>query len=311
MNLAAMGWVPLAVLIDQVLGEPPAVLHPVVWMGKSIAFCEGLAPARGRLAQLVAGTAIAIAIPSTFAAAAWFAEASLREHALLGFVAGAIILKTTFALRSLRRAVFSVRDQLAAGKVEGARTSLRALCSRDASSLDAPALVGATIESAAENASDSFVAPLFWFSLLGLPGAVFYRAVNTLDAMIGYHGRYEWLGKASARLDDVLNWVPARWTATLLLVGGALTGLDAKRGVRVLWRDGAKTESPNAGRPMAAIAGLLGVELAKTGHYRLGDAVQTLQPNEIDRAWRAVLVSAMLATVAASFVVEARLALSH
>jgi adenosylcobinamide-phosphate synthase len=171
--------------------------------------------------------------------------------------------------------------------------------------------VAATIESAAENASDSFVAPLFWFSLLGLPGAMFYRAVNTLDAMIGYHGRYEWLGKASARLDDLLNWVPARLTATFLLVGGALTGLDAKRGARVLWRDGAKTESPNAGRPMAAMAGLLGVELAKPGHYLLGDAVHALQPREIDRGWRAVVVGSTLAAVAATLVVEARLALNH
>lgn len=311
MTLATLGWVPLAVMIDQVLGEPPAFMHPVVWMGKSIAFCERLAPARGRFAQLVAGGAIAIAIPLTFAGAASLAEASLRGHALLGFVLGAVILKTTFALRCLGRAVSSVRDQLAAGQIDAARRSLRALCSRDASSLDERALVAATIESAAENASDSFVAPLFWFSLFGLPGAVFYRAVNTLDAMIGYHGRYEWLGKASARLDDVLNWVPARWTATLLLIGGALTGLDAKRGVRVLWRDGAKTESPNAGRPMAVMAGLLGVELAKAGHYRLGDAVHALHPSEIDRAWRAVLASSILAAVTVSLFVEGRLALGH
>ncbi len=306
-----MGWVPLAVAIDQVLGEPPAVVHPVVWMGKSIALCERLAPVRGRFAQLVAGTAIALAIPATFATAAWFAEETLRVHALLGIVVGAVILKTTFALRSLGRAVSSVRNHLEAGQIDAARTSLRALCSRDASALDAPALVAATIESAAENASDSFVAPLFWFSLFGLPGAVFYRAVNTLDAMIGYHGRYEWLGKASARLDDVLNWVPARLTAALLLIGGALVGLDAKRGAHMLRRDAAKTESPNAGRPMAAMAGLLGVELAKPGHYRLGNAVHALLPNEINRAWRAVLVGSTLATVAATLAVEARLALAH
>lgn len=311
MSLAAVGWVPLAVAIDQVFGEPPAALHPVVWMGKVIALSERLARVRGRLAQLALGAAIALAIPLAFAAAAWFAEGALRAHALLEIVIGAAILKTTFALRSLRRAVSSVRDQVEAGQIETARASLRALCSRDARALDGPALVAATIESAAENASDSFVAPLFWFSLFGLPGAMFYRTVNTLDAMIGYHGRYEWLGKASARLDDVLNWVPARLTAALLLIGGALVGLDAKRGARILRRDGAKTESPNAGRPMAAMAGLLGVELSKPGHYRLGDGVRTLLPKEIDRAWRAVFVGSTLATVAAMLAVEARLALVH
>jgi len=311
MSLAAVGWVPLAVAIDQVFGEPPAALHPVVWMGKVIALSERLARVRGRLAQLALGAAIALAIPLAFAAAAWFAEGALRAHALLEIVIGAAILKTTFALRSLRRAVSSVRDQVEAGQIETARASLRALCSRDARALDGPALVAATIESAAENASDSFVAPLFWFSLFGLPGAMFYRTVNTLDAMIGYHGRYEWLGKASARLDDVLNWVPARLTAALLLIGGALVGLDAKRGARILRRDGAKTESPNAGRPMAAMAGLLGVELSKPGHYRLGDGVRALLPKEIDRAWRAVFVGSTLATVAAMLAVEARLALVH
>jgi adenosylcobinamide-phosphate synthase len=131
--------------------------------------------------------------------------------------------------------------------------------------------VAATIESVAENASDSFVAPLFWFALLGLPGAVFYRAVNTLDAMIGYRGKYEWLGKTAARLDDALNFVPARITAGLLLAAAWLQRRDVRRAMRILARDGSRTETPNAGRPMAAMAGVLGVELTKPGHYRLGD----------------------------------------
>jgi adenosylcobinamide-phosphate synthase len=158
----------------------------------------------------------------------------------------------------------------------------------------------------AENASDSFVAPVFFYALFGLPGAVFYRAVNTLDAMIGYRGRYEWLGKASARLDDALNWIPARITAALLLAGGAVMGLDARRGARILARDGALTESPNAGRPMAAMAGLLGVELTKAGHYRLGDPLEPLAPAQIDRAWRAVCAAAVLAVAGALAILEVR-----
>jgi adenosylcobinamide-phosphate synthase len=287
-----------ALVFDEALGEPPAAVHPVVWMGRTIALAERLSPTRGRLAQLVAGTAMAIAIPASFAAAAWALDRWLRTFGLVGAIACGIALKPTFALRALGIAARCVRDAVARRDVEAGRLRLRALCSRDASALDGEALVAATVESIAENASDSFVAPLFWFALFGLPGAVFYRAVNTLDAMIGYHGRYEWLGKASARLDDVLNWVPARATAVLLLASGVVLGRDSRRGARVLLRDGSRTESPNAGRPMAAMAGLLGVELTKDGHYRLGDAVHPLEPRTIDRAWSVVRVAALLAAIA-------------
>jgi adenosylcobinamide-phosphate synthase len=146
----------------------------------------------------------------------------------------------------------------------------------------------------AENLSDSVVAPLFWYAVAGLPGAIAYRAVNTLDASIGYRGPYEWLGKASARLDDLLNLVPARLTAALLLVAGALSGARTRDGVRILLRDGAKTESPNAGRPMAAIAGLLGVELEKVDHYRLGDPVRPVEGATIALAWRLDRIAAGL-----------------
>jgi adenosylcobinamide-phosphate synthase len=307
-SLFAMSWLPLAVAMDATLGEPPGALHPVVWMGRSIALCERLAPARGRLAQLAAGTAIALAVPTLFGAAAALAEAHLRGHAVVGLFVGALLLKSTFALRALGRAAREVRDAVTEERIPDARNHLRALCSRDPSSLDAGALVAATIESVAENASDSFVAPLFWFAVLGLPGAVFYRATNTLDAMIGYRGKYEWLGKASARLDDVLNFFPARLTARLLIAAAWLQVKAARRGARILARDGSRTESPNAGRPMAAMAGILGVELEKVGHYRLGDPIEPLGPAKIDQAWSAARLAALLAVVVMTAAVGARLA---
>jgi adenosylcobinamide-phosphate synthase len=302
---------PLAIALDAAFGEPPGPVHPVVWMGRAISVCERLAPARGRLAQLVAGAAIALAVPLVFASAAALVEGSLRaQHPLLGLLVGAILLKTTFALRALGRAARVVRDAVADGRIDDARAGLRALCSRDPSSLDDRALVAASIESVAENTSDSFVAPLFWFAILGLPGAFFYRATNTLDAMIGYHGKYEWLGKASARLDDALNFIPARMTAWLLLAAAWLGRRDARRGARILARDGARTESPNAGRPMAAMAGILGLELAKEGHYRLGDAVEPLVPARIDEAWRIVRLAALLAVVVTSAMLGVRVAIA-
>jgi adenosylcobinamide-phosphate synthase len=300
----------LAVALDVTLGEPPPLLHPVVWMGRTIALCEPAVIRRGRVAQLLAGATMALAVPALFGTGAWVFDRLFRGQPLLQVIVCAVLLKTTFALRALGRAAHAVRDAITQGRIDDARSGLMALCSRDASLLDAPELVGATIESVAENASDSFVAPLFWFALFGVPGAMVYRAVNTLDAMIGYHGRYEWLGKVAARLDDAMNLVPARLTAWLLIVAGAVAGFDARRGSSVLARDGARTESPNAGRPMAAMAGLLGVELTKRGQYKLGDAREALEPSQIDRASRVVLVASIFAVIVTVVILEGRLALS-
>jgi adenosylcobinamide-phosphate synthase len=142
-----------------------------------------------------------------------------------------------------------------------------------------PLLVSAAVESVAENSSDSFVAPLFYFLLFGIPGAIAYRVVNTLDAMLGYHGEYEYLGKFASRLDDVLNFIPARLTALLLVLAAFLSGGDGRASWRVALREHAKTESPNAGWPMAAVAGALKVRLEKSRHYQLGEinTLPTLQ----------------------------------
>ncbi|WP_437654364.1 adenosylcobinamide-phosphate synthase CbiB [Sorangium sp. So ce1182] len=284
----------VAVALDLACGEPPARVHPVVWMGAAINALKRRAPAGGRVAELLWGALMALAVPSLFAALGAGLAALLAPHPVFRFTLLGLFLKPTFALRALRDAALGVRDALAAGDVPAARGALRSLCSRDPSELDEPALVAASIESVAENASDSFVAPLFYFALFGLPGALFYRAVNTLDAMVGYHGRYEYLGKASARLDDALNFVPARLTALFLLAAGWLRGADARRGLAVLLRDGGRTESPNAGRPMAAMAGLLQVELEKRGHYRLGDPAAPLQRELIAEACRIVVLAALL-----------------
>ena len=224
----------------------------------------------------------------------------------LALIASALLLKSAFALRALGNAARVVRDALVRGRVPEARQALRSLCSRDAGRLQAQELVAATVESVAENTSDSVVAPLCFYALFGVPGAIFYRAVNTLDAMVGYRGRYEYLGKASARLDDALNLVPARLTAALLLAAGALTRARVGRGYAVLRRDAALTASPNAGRPMAAMAGLLGVQLTKADEYRLGDPERALEPRTIDEAWRIATLGAALCALLCALLVGAR-----
>ncbi len=289
-----------ALFIDLAFGELPAKIHPVVWMGRAVHAAERLFPAHGRYRQFACGALLAVALPIGSALGCAVLAAALRPWPLAEWLLGVFVLTAMFAGRALGEAALRVRSALDGADIGAARAALTSLCSRDPSTLSAEQLVGASVESLAENTSDSWVAPLFYYALFGLPGAVAYRAVNTLDAMVGYHGRYEWLGKASARLDDALNFVPARLTAAFLIVAGALRQRSVKRGLAIWWRDARMTESPNAGRPMATMAGLLGVRLEKTGEYALGDALQPLTPDKILSAWRIVqLAGATSAALAA------------
>jgi adenosylcobinamide-phosphate synthase len=289
-----------ALLWDRLFGEPPGPMHPVVWMGRVITWCERRVRRRTPRQQLLEGAAIAVAVPTLFAAGSALALLGLADTPWLRLLVSVWILKSTFAVSALGAAATEVQRALALGDLPAARTALGSLCSRDASQLDASAVAAGAVESVAENTADSVVAPLLFFVVFGLPGAIFYRAVNTLDARIGYHGRFEFLGKASARLDDVLNWVPARLAAGLLLVAAAWYKLDARRGWHILVRDGGRTESPNAGRPMAAMAGLLGVRLEKRGHYALGDALSPVGPQTIATAWQVAHGASLLTFVAAA-----------
>jgi adenosylcobinamide-phosphate synthase len=288
-----------ALALDITVGEPPNALHPVVWMGRMQRALRRRAP-RSPAAAFAWGSAMAAAGPLVFAGAAWAATRAAAPWPWLQLALEIWLLKSAFAIRALGAAAMLVARALAAGDLDGARRGLGSLVSRDTSRLGPSLLAAAAVESVAENTSDSLVAPLIYFVVAGVPGAIAYRACNTLDAMIGYHGETEWLGKAAARLDDLANLLPARLTAALLVAVSPLAGGSATGALRVWWRDGARTESPNAGRPMAAMAGALGVQLEKVGHYRLGDGDGALDAPAIARAVSIMYAAcALAATVAA------------
>ncbi len=282
----------VALVIDLILGEPSRFIHPVVWMGKAAEFLKRGGAVESRLAQFVYGVGMTLFLIGLFAGATYFILYYLKSYSFAVYVvAGAILLKSAFSLKELRRVAVRIKGLLLGGELDGARTELRSLVSRDTGSLSEPMVVSATVESVAENTCDSFVAPLFYFLLFGVPGAIAYRVVNTLDAMIGYHGEYEHLGKFASKLDDVLNFIPARLTALLLILAGFVLGRGARASWQVALSEHAKTESPNAGWTMAAVAGALNVQLEKVGHYRLGRAEVPLTADSIDAALKLVLIS--------------------
>ncbi len=288
----------LVALALDLWGELPAAVHPVVGFGRLVRGLERIAP-KGTHAQLAYGALmLTVTLPcATLPAMALERGAgearralAQRGHAGLGVVVEATVtgvgLTALFALRLLAQAGGEVRMALECDDLPAAREALRNLVSRERASLSAELVAAAAVESLAENLSDSVVSPLLAYALFGLPGAAAYRLVNTADAMIGYRGRYEYLGKATARCDDALNLISSRLTAALVVLLAPLYSGDMRAGWRLWRRDAGRTASPNAGQPMAAAAGTLGMQLEKVGHYTLGDPVRPATAARIAQAER-------------------------
>lgn len=307
LNLALDGAVlALALAFDRLLPEPPAAVHPVVLVGRAVRLLERCAPRTPPVA-FAYGCLVVVLVVGATAVLAWLAMTGLSALGPVAYVlGGAVLLRTAFTVTGLSSAAAVTRRALAAGDLEDARASLRSLVSRDPTSLTSPEVAASAIESVAENTTDSFIAPWLAFALLGVPGAVAYRAVNTLDSMLGYRGPYEYFGKASAGLDDLLNLVPARLGAFLLLVSGATMRLPVARAWRGMLADRRLTASPNAGWTIGAAAHLLGVELEKRGHYRLGAGLRLPGAGDIARAAGLADRTAILGALVALAILAAR-----
>ena len=296
----------LAVLLDLLLPEPPSKVHPVVWMGLTIDLLKRLTPQKPILTFLY-GCIIGVVVVAFCTAIAYVVADLFRAAgAAVYVVGGALILRTTFTVRGLTSAANGVRHALKQDRLDEAREGLKHLVSRDASTLSTPLVAAAAIESVAENTTDSYVAPWLAFAIFGIPGAMAYRAINTLDSMLGHRGKYEYLGKASARLDDVANLIPARISALLTLAAGALSRLPVALGWKILLRDRNLTASPNAGWTMSAMAGLLGIRLEKVGHYCLGWGMPEPKVEDISKAVRVAKITAILGLVTALGLLVAR-----
>ena len=279
----------LALVIDNLFGDPPNKYHPVAWIGSGISAAQKHAPKSGSQEQLSYGGLIVFGGLGLTARLGWLVARLIQSLPKpLNWLGEATTLKLMLSVGGLARAASEIQSALESGDLPKARRLTGwHLVSRDTFALTESQVAAAAIESLTENTSDSIVGPLFYYTLFGLSGAIAYRFVNTADSMLGYRdAEREWLGKISARLDDVLNFIPARLTALLFIIVTWVSGGDATRAASVWRRDCHKTESPNAGHPMSAGAGALGVELEKVGHYKLGGGQRLPQIQDINQAIR-------------------------
>lgn len=266
-------------------------------MGGAIAagrrtLCAG-SPAR----LLALGAALTIAVAAIAAMAGGLVTLLARAAGGPGVIIEALALTTMLSLRGLVRAARRVQTALRVEDLDGARASVgRDLVSRPTASLGAGQVAAATIESVAENLTDSVLAPIAFYLAFGLPGVFAYRAINTADSMLGYrHGALEHFGKVAARLDDSLNFIPARLAALAIVAAAAPIGADAAHAWRTMLAQHDRTASPNAGWTMAAMAGALRVKLEKSGHYVLGDGPEP-SADDISLAVRTVIIAALCGT---------------
>ena len=262
-----------ALAFDALIGDPDWLWrrtgHPVAWIGALIGFLDRRfnredQSQEQRKSAGIASTAAMVAL----SAAAGALIQTIVQQLPIGNILLALIASVFIAQRSLYQHVARVRSAFVEGGLPGARKAVAMIVGRDPEQLDEAGICRAAIESCAENFSDGVVAPAFWLALLGLPGLIAYKAINTADSMIGHRSaRYASFGWAAARLDDLINLVPARLSALLLAIAAPIAGATIRASLRVVRRDASKHRSPNAGWPESAMAGALGVALAGPRRY--------------------------------------------
>ena len=264
----------LALILDWLIGDMrwfhKIVPHPVVLIGNLIRFLEKKLnrESRSRNARMVRGLVVTAFVVGLSAFSGWLIDHGLDMIAY-GWLVEVFLVATLLAGRSLFTHVGAVAKGLATGGVKGGREAVSHIVGRDPNSLDEHGVARSAIESLAENYADGVVAPAFWYLLFGLPGILGYKAVNTLDSMIGYRSkRYKDFGMVAARLDDVANWIPARLSALILILAAfAAPGANPFRAIRIMLRYAGKHASPNAGWPEGAMAGALDFALGGPRKY--------------------------------------------
>jgi len=290
-----------ALLLDFLIGDPKTKYHPTAWIGKLIAVLVPFTRNNSPKKELFGGILIVfavVAIVSTLLVALDFGISLLTidiVSLVVSIAVGSILLKTTIAIRGMQKHALAVVDALEKDDLDSARNHLSMIVKRNTKHLDKNHISSAVLESVSENTVDGITGPLFYYAIFGLPGAFVYRAINTIDSMIGYKtSLFRNIGWFGANCDTILNYIPSRLTGLVMILSALILGYNWKESFYIMRRDGKKLESPNAGFPIAALAGALGTKLEKINYYAVGDGNIEFTKSHIISAIRLMKVSSIL-----------------
>ena len=274
-----------AIAIDFAVGDPKNKFHPTAWIGTLIGKLIPIQKNNSKKTKL-SGILLTISVVTLVAVTLYFINVGLYSlesdysnfglydlvvTALIIIITG-ILLKTTIAIKGMEHHAKMIMDALSKNNLDDARAKLSMIVKRDTKNLDQQHIISATLESISENTVDGITGPLFYFAIFGLPGAFVYRTINTIDSMIGYKTeQFRNLGWFGANCDKILNYLPSRMTSLVMVLAAMILGKNWKNSLEIMRRDSSKTDSPNAGYPMATLAGALRTRFEKIDHYVLGD----------------------------------------
>ena len=278
MIIESISIIGFAILIDLIFGDPKNRYHPTAWIGTLIAKLTPIAKHQNSIFEKIGGVLIIVIISSIvillllsldFGISLIFTD---YLSLIVSVLIGAMLLKTTIAIRGMEKHAINVLESLENNNLNMARNHLSMIVKRNTTNLDKNHVLSGVLESISENTVDGITGPMFYYAFFGLSGAFFYRIVNTADSMIGYkNDLFKNLGWFTATCDTILNYIPSRLTGLMMIISAALLHNNWRHSYKIMMRDGKKTESPNAGYPMAALAGALETKFEKINHYKLGD----------------------------------------
>ena len=296
--------------IDLIVGDPHSIPHPVIFIGKLITAIENVVrrvfPKTVRGENVAGGVLWLLVVVISTAVPALFLWLCYGLNTWLGLALESIMCWQILATKSLMDESMKVYDALKTGNIEKSRYAVSMIVGRDTANLDDKAVARAAVETVAENTSDGIVAPLIFLCLGGAPLGFFYKAVNTMDSMLGYvEIPYKNIGLVPAKMDDVMNFIPARLSALIMLAAGWLLKLDVKNGWKIFQRDRFNHASPNSAQTESVCAGLLGLRLAGDAWYHgelhkkkyIGDALREIEYEDIPRSCRLLYVTAILSLI--------------
>jgi adenosylcobinamide-phosphate synthase len=290
-----------AILIDLIFGDPKSRYHPTAWIGMLIAKFTPIAKNQNPIYEKIGGVLIILIISSIVALLLLSLDVVISlistdyVSMITSVIIGALLLKTTIAIRGMEKHAISVLESLENNDLDMARNYLSMIVKRNTTNLDKNHVISGVLESISENTVDGITSPMFYYAFFGLPGAFIYRIINTADSMIGYKNDiFKNIGWFTATCDTILNYIPSRLTGLLMIFSAAILQNNWRHSYKVMIRDGKKTESPNAGYPMAALAGALETKFEKINHYNLGDGEIILTKQHVISAIKIMKLTSIL-----------------